>query len=337
MSFNHDSEILMYQIEDGQTKIDVRMEDETVWLTQSQMAELFQTTPQNITLHIKNIYAEGELPPVPTCKEYLQVQLEGKRKVKRKTKYYNLDVIISVGYRVKSLRGTQFRIWATQRLKEYLIKGFTMNDDLLKRSGGGNYFQELLERIRDIRSSEKVFYRQVLDIYATSIDYDPRAETSKLFFKTVQNKMHYAAHGHTAAEIMYLRANAEDSFMGMTTFEGKKPKKSDVTVAKNYLREDEISILNRLVSAYLEFAELQAIRQKPMYMKDWIEKLDGFIKMSGSELLQHAGKISHEQAKIKAELEYEKYRQKQKDELSKVELDFLESIKETQKLLEGKE
>ncbi len=212
-----------------------------------------------------------------------------------------------------------------------------MNDDLLKRSGGGNYFQELLERIRDIRSSEKVFYRQVLDIYATSIDYDPRAETSKLFFKTVQNKMHYAAHGHTAAEIMYLRANAEDSFMGMTTFEGKKPKKSDVTVAKNYLKEDEISILNRLVSAYLEFAELQAIRQKPMYMKDWIEKLDGFIKMSGSELLQHAGKISHEQAKIKAELEYEKYRQKQKDELSKVELDFLESIKETQKLLEGKE
>ena len=337
MSFNHDSEILMYQTEDGQIKIDVRMEDETVWLTQSQMAELFQTTPQNITLHIKNVYAEGELSQVPTCKEYLQVQLEGKRKVKRKTKYYNLDVIISVGYRVKSLRGTQFRIWATQRLKEYLIKGFTMNDDLLKRSGGGNYFQELLERIRDIRSSEKVFYRQVLDIYATSIDYDPRAETSKLFFKTVQNKMHYAAHGHTAAEIMYLRANAEDSFMGMTTFEGKKPKKSDVTVAKNYLKEDEISILNRLVSAYLEFAELQAIRQKPMYMKDWIEKLDGFIKMSGSELLQHAGKISHEQAKIKAELEYEKYRQKQKDELSKVELDFLESIKETQKLLEGKE
>jgi len=337
LSFNHDSEILMYQTEDGQIKIDVRMEDETVWLTQSQMAELFQTTPQNITLHIKNVYAEGELSQVPTCKEYLQVQLEGKRKVKRKTKYYNLDVIISVGYRVKSLRGTQFRIWATQRLKEYLIKGFTMNDDLLKRSGGGNYFQELLERIRDIRSSEKVFYRQVLDIYATSIDYDPRAETSKLFFKTVQNKMHYAAHGHTAAEIMYLRANAEDSFMGMTTFEGKKPKKSDVTVAKNYLKEDEISILNRLVSAYLEFAELQAIRQKPMYMKDWIEKLDGFIKMSGSELLQHAGKISHEQAKIKAELEYEKYRQKQKDELSKVELDFLESIKETQKLLEGKE
>ncbi len=337
LSFDHDSEILMYQTEDGQTKIDVRMEDETVWLTQSQMAELFQTTPQNITLHIKNVYAEGELSQVSTCKEYLQVQLEGKRKVKRKTKYYNLDVIISVGYRVKSLRGTQFRIWATQRLKEYLIKGFTMNDDFLKRSGGGNYFQELLERIRDIRSSEKVFYRQVLDIYATSIDYDPRAETSKLFFKTVQNKMHYAAHGHTAAEIMYLRATAEDSFMGMTTFEGKKPKKSDVTVAKNYLKEDEISILNRLVSAYLEFAELQAIRQKPMYMKDWIEKLDDFIKMSGSELLQHAGKNSHEQAKIKAELEYEKYRQKQKDELSKVELDFLESIKETQKLLEGKE
>ncbi len=334
MSFDHDSEILMYQTEDGQTKIDVRMEDETVWLTQSQMAELFQTTKQNVSLHINNCFKEGELDKNSVVKEYLTTALDGKA---YNTKHYNLDVIISVGYRIKSHRGTQFRIWATQRLKEYLIKGFTMNDDLLKRSGGGNYFQELLERIRDIRSSEKVFYRQVLDIYATSIDYDPRAETSKLFFKTVQNKMHYAAHGHTAAEIMYLRANAEDSFMGMTTFEGKKPKKSDVTVAKNYLKEDEISILNRLVSAYLEFAELQAIRQKPMYMKDWIEKLDGFIKMSGSELLQHAGKISHEQAKIKAELEYEKYRQKQKDELSKVELDFLESIKETQKLLEGKE
>lgn len=334
MSFNHDSEILMYQTEDGQTKIDVRMEDETVWLTQSQMAELFQTTKQNVSLHINNCFKEGELDKNSVVKEYLTTALDGKA---YNTKHYNLDVIISVGYRIKSHRGTQFRIWATQRLKEYLIKGFTMNDDLLKNSGGGNYFQELLERIRDIRSSEKVFYRQVLDIYATSIDYDPRAETSKLFFKTVQNKMHYAAHGHTAAEIMYLRANAEDSFMGMTTFEGEKPKKSDVTVAKNYLKEDEISILNRLVSAYLEFAELQAIRQKPMYMKDWIEKLDDFIKMSGSELLQHAGKISREQAKIKAELEYEKYRQKQKDELSKVELDFLESIKETQKLLEGKE
>ena len=334
MSFDHDSEILMYQTEDGQTKIDVRMEDETVWLTQSQMAELFQTTKQNVSLHINNCFKEGELDKNSVVKEYLTTALDGKA---YNTKHYNLDVIISVGYRIKSHRGTQFRIWATQRLKEYLIKGFTMNDDLLKNSGGGNYFQELLERIRDIRSSEKVFYRQVLDIYATSIDYDPRAETSKLFFKTVQNKMHYAAHGHTAAEIMYLRANAEDSFMGMTTFEGEKPKKSDVTVAKNYLKEDEISILNRLVSAYLEFAELQAIRQKPMYMKDWIEKLDDFIKMSGSELLQHAGKISHEQAKIKAELEYEKYRQKQKDELSKVELDFLESIKETQKLLEGKE
>ena len=334
MSFNRDSEILMYQTEDGQTKIDVRMEDETVWLTQSQMAELFQTTKQNVSLHINNCFKEGELDKNSVVKEYLTTALDGKA---YNTKHYNLDVIISVGYRIKSHRGTQFRIWATQRLKEYLIKGFTMNDDLLKNSGGGNYFQELLERIRDIRSSEKVFYRQVLDIYATSIDYDPRAETSKLFFKTVQNKMHYAAHGHTAAEIMYLRANAEDSFMGMTTFEGEKPKKSDVTVAKNYLKEDEISILNRLVSAYLEFAELQAIRQKPMYMKDWIEKLDDFIKMSGSELLQHAGKISREQAKIKAELEYEKYRQKQKDELSKVELDFLESIKETQKLLEGKE
>lgn len=337
MSFDDNSEILIYQTEDGETKIDVRMEDETVWLTQSHMAQLFQTTTQNITLHIKNVYNEGELPQESTCKEYLQVRQEGTRTVRRKTKFYNLDVIISVGYRVKSHRGTQFRIWATQRLREYLIKGFTMNDDLLKRAGGGNYFQELLERIRDIRSSEKVFYRQVLDIYATSIDYDPKAEITTQFFKTVQNKMHYAAHGHTAAEIIYMRANAEEKFMGMSAFNGNKPTKSEATVAKNYLTEDEIKVLNRLVAAYLEFAELQAIRKKPMYMKDWVEKLDDFIKLSGSELLQHAGRISHQQAKIKAELEYEKYREKTKDQLSPVERDFLASIKKTQKMLAGKE
>ena len=329
MSFN-DDQIIMYQTEDGTTRIDVHMEDETVWLNQSQMAELFQRDRSVISKHIKNAFIENEVDEKSNV-HFLHIANSDKP-----VAFYSLDVIISVGYRVKSLRGTQFRIWANSVLKEYLIKGFAMNDDLLKRAGGGNYFKELLERIRDIRSSEKVFYRQVLDIYSTSIDYDPKAEASKLFFGTVQNKMHFAAHGHTAAEIMYLRANAEDTFMGMTTFEGKRPKKSDITVAKNYLAEDEINILNRLVSAYLEFAELQAIRQKPMYMKDWIQKLDDFIKMSGSELLQNAGSISHEQAKIKAELEFEKYKDKNKDELSKVEQDFLESIKVAQKTLEEK-
>ncbi|MGI6308332.1 MAG: virulence RhuM family protein [Dethiobacteria bacterium] len=333
MSSENKSEILMYQTEDGLTKINVTMEEETVWLSLNDMAELFQRDKSVISRHIKNIFSEGELEENAVVAFYATTAADGKT---YKVANYNLDVIISVGYRVKSHRGTQFRIWATQRLKEYIIKGFTMNDDLLKRSGGGNYFQELLERIRDIRSSEKVFYRQVLDIYATSIDYDPKAEITRNFFKIIQNKMHYAAHGHTAAEIIYLRANAEEAFMGMTAFDGKNPRKSDASIAKNYLKEDEIKILNQLVSAYLEFAELQAIRQKPMYMKDWIAKLDDFIKMSGSELLQNAGKISHEQAKIKAELEYEKYREKTKGELTKVERDFLESIKETQKKLEEK-
>jgi len=330
MSSNN-NQMLMYTTEDGVTKIEVQMQDETVWLNQSQMAELFQRDRSVISKHIKNVFMEKEVDENSNV-HFLHIANSDKP-----VAFYSLDVIISVGYRVKSLRGTQFRIWATQRLKEYIIKGFTMNDDLLKKAGGGNYFQELLERIRDIRSSEKVFYRQVLDIYATSIDYDSKAEITKQFFKTVQNKMHYAVHGHTAAEIIYLRADAAKDFMGMSIFEGKKPTKSEVSVAKNYLKEDEIKILNRLVSAYLEFAELQAIRQKPMYMKDWIEKLDDFIKMSGSELLQNAGKISHKQAKIKAKLEYEKYRVKTKDKLSRVEQDFLESIKEAQKVLEGKE
>ncbi|SHH46933.1 virulence RhuM family protein [Clostridium grantii] len=332
----NNTEFLMYQTQDGLIQIEVKMEEETVWLTQAQMAELFQTTPQNITMHVKNIYEEAELDENSTCKESLQVRKEGSRTVKRQTKIYNLDVIISVGYRVKSHRGTQFRIWANQRIKEYIVKGFTMNDRLLKNAGGGNYFQELLERIRDIRSSEKVFYRQVLDIYATSIDYDPRAEESIKFFKVVQNKMHYAAHGHTAAEIVFLRADGDKEFMGMTSFDGKSLRKADASIAKNYLNEDEIKILNRLVTAYLEFAELQAIRQRPMYMKDWIERLNGFIKMSGSELLSGAGKISHEEAKIKAELEYEKYKDRSKEELTQVEKDFIENIKSTQKKLEGK-
>ena len=327
------SEILMYQTDDGVTKIDVQIDQETVWLTQSQMMELFQTSKQNISLHINNVFKERELDPAAVVKDSLTTAADGKRYI---TKYYNLDVIISVGYRVKSLRGTQFRIWAIAVLKEYMTKGFAMNDDLMKRVGG-NYFQELLARIRDIRSSEKVFYRQVLDIYATSIDYDPYADTSVLFFQTVQNKMHWAAHGHTAAELLYQRADSEKPFMGMTNFKGKHPQKADIISAKNYLTEEELSILNRLVSAYLEFAELQAIRRKPMYMKDWISKLDDFIKMSDSEILPHAGTVSHMEAEQKVMLEYERYKTKTADELSEVEKHFLDSINKAQKKLEKRE
>ena len=331
-----ENEIIIYQTQDGQTKIDVRIENETVWLTQNQMAELFQTTKQNISLHIKNIFEEGELTEDSTVKDYLTVQNEGSRKVSRNVTHYNLDVIISVGYRVKSLRGTQFRIWATQVLKEYMKKGFALNDDLLKQAGGGGYWQELLERIRDIRSSEKVFYRQILDIYATSTDYNPNADETKLFFKVVQNKMHFAAHGHTAAEVIYLRADSTKDNMGLTVFKGKHPKKDEVTVAKNYLDEKELNILNRITSAYLEFAELQAIRHIPMTMKDWIAKLDDFIKMTGSELLENPGKISKLEAENKALAEYAKYKETIKDELSEVEKHFLASVKQTQKQLEKK-
>lgn len=331
-----ENEIIIYQTQDGQTKIDVRIENETVWLTQNQMAELFQTTKQNISLHIKNIFEEGELTEDSTVKDYLTVQNEGSRKVSRNVTHYNLDVIISVGYRVKSLRGTQFRIWATQVLKEYMKKGFALNDDLLKQAGGGGYWQELLERIRDIRSSEKVFYRQILDIYATSTDYNPNAEETKLFFKVVQNKMHFAAHGHTAAEVIYLRADSTKDNMGLTVFKGKHPKKDEVTVAKNYLDEKELNILNRITSAYLEFAELQAIRHIPMTMKDWIAKLDDFINMTGSELLDNPSKISKLEAENKALAEYAKYKETIKDELSEVEKHFLESVKQTQKQLEKK-
>ena len=331
-----ENEIIIYQTQDGQTKIDVRLENETVWLTQNQMAELFQTTKQNVSSHIKNIFEEGELSENSTVKDYLTVQQEGNRKVSRNVSHYNLDVIISVGYRVKSLRGTQFRIWATQVLKEYMKKGFALNDDLLKQAGGGGYWKELLERIRDIRSSEKVFYRQILDIYATSTDYNPNAEETKLFFKVVQNKMHFAAHGHTAAEIVYLRADSTKDNMGLTVFKGNHPKKDEVTVAKNYLDEKELNILNRITSAYLEFAELQAIRQIPMTMKDWILKLDDFIKMTGSELLSNPGKISKLEAENKALAEYAKYKETIKDELSEVEKHFLAFVKQTQKQLEQK-
>lgn len=320
------SDILIYQTTDGSTKIQVQLNDNTVWLTQADMAELFQTTKQNISLHIKNIFEEGELEEHSVVKEYLTTAADGKN---YRTKFYNLDVIISVGYRVKSLRGTQFRIWATERLREYLIKGFTMNDDLLKQGGG--YFDELLDRIRDIRSSEKVFYRKVLEIYATSIDYDPRASITQQFFQTVQNKLHWAAHGHTAAEIIFERANAALPFMGLTAFKGKKPTKQEIGVAKNYLTEEELAVLNRLVSAYLDIAEINAMQRKPMYMKDWIAVLDGFIQMSRQDVLTHAGKISAEIAQQKALAEYATYKSKTDHELSEVEKQFIASIEQAEK------
>lgn len=329
---SENNQIIMYQTEDGLTKIQVTLENETVWLNQAQMAELFQTTKQNISYHITNCFKEGELDPNSVVKDFLTTATDGKP---YNTHYYNLDVIISVGYRVKSLRGTQFRIWANRILKEYLIKGFTMNDELLKAAGGGDYFKELLERIRDIRSSERVFYRQILDIYATSIDYDKNAEASILFFKTVQNKMHFAVSGHTAPEIIYLRADSSKPFMGLTNFKGSRPQKSEIATAKNYLSEQELKELNAITSAYLDFAELQALRRKTMTMRDWIAKLDDFLHMSDSEILQNAGTISHEMALEKAQSEYRKYKKQNQDELSQVERDFLDSVKKTQKLLES--
>ena len=322
------SEILLYQSDDGQIRIQVHLEDNTVWLTQKMMAELFATSVPNVNMHIKSIFEQGELNEGAVIKEYLTTAADGKN---YQTKFYNLDVIISVGYRVKSLRGTQFRIWATERLREYLIKGFTMNDELLKQGGG--YFDELLERIRDIRSSEKIFYRKVLEIYATSIDYDPRADVTQKFFQTVQNKLHWAAHGHTAAEIVFQRANAALPFMGLTAFKGKKPTKQEITVAKNYLAEEELALLNRLVSAYLDIAEINAMQRKPMYMKDWIEVLDGFITMSRQDVLTHAGKISAELAHKKALEEYDAYKQKSLDELSEVEKQFIASIEQAKEKL----
>ena len=329
-------EIIIYQTEDGQTKIDVRMEKETVWLSLDKMSELFQRDKSTVSRHIKNVFEERELDQGSTVANFATVQTEGSRLVERLIEYYNLDVIISVGYRVKSLRGTQFRRWATGVLKEYVIKGFAMNDDLLKRAGGGSYWRELLERIRDIRSSEKVFYRQVLDLYATSVDYDPQTAESQLFFKIVQNKIHFAAHGHTAAEIVASRANAELPFMGLTVFEGEKPTKSEIGVAKNYLNETELAMLNRMVSAFFDLAELRAMQHVPMYMKDWVAELDDFAKRYGKGILSDSGIISHKAALQKAEQEYEKYRKKNINELSKAERDFLENIKFTQKKLEKK-
>lgn len=326
-----DSSLILYQTEDGQTRIEVQLLDETVWLSQSQMAELFDKDKKTISEHIRNLFKEGELIEKAVVRKFQTTASDGKS---YDVMHYNLDVIISVGYRVRSHRGTQFRIWATARLKEYLIKGFTLDDERLKRLGGGNYFDELLARVRDIRSSEKVFWRKVLDIYATSIDYDPNFEASKKFFRIVQNKMHWAAHGHTAAEIIYNRVDADKKHMGLTSWTGKSVSKSDVEVAKNYLDIDEINILNRLVSMYLDFAEIQALTRTPMYMKDWMAKLDDFLKIASKrEILSHAGKISHQAALDKARNEYQKYKELlSSDRLSLVEKHFLKAVEEIEQL-----
>ena len=318
-------EIVIYQAEDGLTKVECRFVDETVWLTQQQMAELFHTSRSNIVEHIGHIYEEGELDEVSTCRKFRQVRMEGNRQVTRELPFYNLDMIISLGYRVKSLIATQFRRWATERLKEYMIKGFTMDDERLKNLGGGNYWRELLERIRDIRSSEKVMYRQVLDLYATSVDYNPRSAESVAFFKMVQNKLHYAAHGHTAAEVIYERADADKPFMGLTTFSGDFPTAKDIGIAKNYLSEEELRVLNQMVSGYFDFAEVQAIRHRPMYMSDYVEQLDNILRATGEEVLTHSGKISHAQAMEKAKAEYKRY---QAQTLSPVEEEYLKTIKQ---------
>lgn len=325
---NNNGNIIIYQAEDGLTKINVKVENETVWLNQQQMAELFQSSRTNVVEHIKHIYEEGELSEEATCRKFRQVRMEGNREVNREIPFYNLDMIISLGYRIKSSIATHFRIWATQRLKEYLIKGFTMDDERLKGNGGGSYWKELLDRIRDIRSSEKVLYRQVLDLYATSVDYNPRSNESILFFKMVQNKLHFAAHGHTAAEVIYERADAEKPFMGLTTFSGELPALKDIGIAKNYLNENELKILNNLVSGYFDLAEISAIEHNPMYMSDYIQQLDAVLSSGNRPLLEGAGSISHTQAMEKATTEYRKY---QNNTLSAVERAYLDTIKTTAK------
>lgn len=331
-------QILLYQTPDGEARIEVRLQGETVWLNLDQMAELFQRNKSTISRHIRNVFEEGELRKETTVAKFATVVNRGIRgEVEDQIVYYNLDMIISVGYRVHSYRGVQFRMWATRVLKEYIVKGFALNDDLLKRAGGGNYFDELLARIRDIRSSEKVFYRKVLEIYALSIDYDPRVEMTQEFFKTVQNKIHYSVHGHTAAEIIFERADAGKDFMGLTTWTGALPKKTDAEIAKNYLSQEEITTLNRIVSLYLDFAELQAEEHRPMYMKDWIAILDDFLRISRKEILTHAGKISAQLAKAKADAEYDKFKERTKNELTPVEIHFLEQFEREQKKLTQKD
>lgn len=329
-------EIVLYQRDDGTPAIEVRLEDETVWLTQQQIADLFQTSRTNVVEHIKHIYEEGELDEAATCRDFRQVRQEGTRRVERTMPHYNLDLIISLGYRVKSRVATRFRIWATDRLREYLIKGFAMDDAKLKELGGGRYWRELLERIRDIRSSEKVLYRQVLELYATSLDYDPTAQETIEFFATVQNKLHYAAHGHTAAEVIVTRADSTQPDMGLTSFPGDRPRKADVAVAKNYLNESELVKLNTLVSAYFDAAEFRAQSHEPTYMRDWLTHLDRLIAAMDAPVLTSAGSVSHKQAVAKAESEYEKYRQRPDLPPSDVERAYLDSVKSMQRQLEGK-
>ncbi len=330
---SNNNPIQIYQAQDGTTKIDVRFEQETVWLSQAQMATLFDTTSENIIMHLKNIFVEGELDEISTTKNFLVVRQEGNRQVQRQIKHFNLDAIISVGYRVKSVPATKFRIWATERLKEYLIKGFTMDDDRLKNLGGGNYFKELLDRIREIRSSEKVMYRQVLDLYATAIDYDAKSETSLKFFKIVQNKLHYAAHGNTASEVIYFRVDSDKPFAGLTNFKGSQPTQAEAMIAKNYLSEQELRVLNNIVSAYFDFAELNAIEERPMKMTDFVQELDRILTSANRKILTGAGSVSHGQAIEKAKTEYLKYKARTLDD---VEIAYLESInklsKETKKL-----
>ena len=325
-------QFLLYQTPDGDSQIEVKLQNDTVWLSLDQIAELFQRNKSTISRHIKNVLEDGELDADSVVANFATTATDGKN---YSVAYYNLDMIISVGYRVHSYRGVQFRIWATKVLKEYIVKGFAMNDDLLKRAGGGNYFDELLARIRDIRSSEKVFYRKVLEIYALSIDYDPRVEMTQKFFKTVQNKMHYSVHGHTAAEIIYERADAEKDFMGLTTWSGTMPTKPEAEIAKNYLTHEEIKSLNRIVSLYLDFAEMQAEEHRPMYMKDWINILDDFLRISRKDILTHAGKISAKLAKEKADQEYDRFKERTKNTLSPVEIHFLENFEREQKRLSG--
>jgi hypothetical protein len=323
-------ELIIYQDKENNISVTVRLEDENVWLTQANLVDLYQSSKSNVSEHIKHIFEEGELDENSVVRKFRTTAADGKN---YDTAYYNLDLIISLGYRIKSHIATQFRIWATQRLKEYIIKGFTMDDERLKNVGGGGYWYELLNRIRDIRSSEKVLYRQVLDLYATSVDYDPKSAASIHFFKIVQNKLHYAAHGHTAAEVIFARADSDKSFMGLTTFSGTQPTQKDISIAKNYLTDRELKILNNLVSGYFDFAEIQAMKHKPMYMEDYINQLDKIWTSTDENILQNAGSVSHEQAVEKAFAEYRKYQTKT---LSPVEQAYLEAIKNTEKKMRKK-
>ncbi|MFI3293197.1 MAG: virulence RhuM family protein [Rikenellaceae bacterium] len=322
--------MLIYTTADGKHSVEVNLQDETLWLSLDEIATLFDRNKSTVSRHIKNIFETRELESSATVANFATVQNEGTRKVERNITCYNLDMIISIGYRVNSLRGTHFRMWATAILREYIVKGFAMDDERLKRAGGGNYFDELIKRIRDIRSSEKLFYRKVLEIYALSIDYDPRSSTTKQFFASVQNKMHYAVHGNTAAELIYNRADGDKDFMGLTSWSGFFPSKSDAEIAKNYLAKEELEILNSIVSMYLDFAELQARGKRPMYMQDWLKKLDDFLKISDMELLTHAGVVSAEVAKLKAGSEYDKFKERTQYELTPVERHFLESFEQEQ-------